>query len=329
MPQRLIQIITDSINRETLDAAIEKHETTAHWSTTAGRKRISYNILARSENIQALADDLQRSFTRDKDSHIVVLPVEALLAQTQQKEEPSKPARTSGILREELYEDIAKGATLDTHFILITVLSTIVAAIGLLEDNVAVLVGAMVIAPFLGPNLALALSTTLGDIQLMKSSLRTNITGASICFFLSVAIGIVWHVDAIGPELTQRTYVGLSGVVLALASGAAGVLSLTRGTSSILVGVMVAVALLPPVTTSGIMLGSGYYSEALGAAMLLAVNIVCVNLSAKLTFLYKGVRPRTWYRQKKAGDAMRWYIVFWIISLLVLVAVMYLRDMRA
>ena len=69
--------------------------------------------------------------------------------------------------REELYNEIEKGAKLDGNYLLLVFLSTIVATIGLVENNVAVIIGAMVIAPLLGPNIALAFSTSLGDTRLM------------------------------------------------------------------------------------------------------------------------------------------------------------------
>jgi uncharacterized membrane protein len=122
-----------------------------------------------------------------------------------------------------------------------------------------------------------------------------------------------------------RTDVGLDSVALALASGAAAVLSLTTGLSSVLVGVMVAVALLPPTATLGLMLGAGQYHHALGAGLLLAVNIVCVNLAAKVVFLAKGIHPRTWWERKRAKRAMLLYVIIWVLSLAILIAMIYVR----
>jgi uncharacterized membrane protein len=127
-------------------------------------------------------------------------------------------------------------------------------------------------------------------------------------------------------ELMMRTMVDIDGAVLALASGAAAVLSLTASWMNSLVGVMVAVALLPPTATLGLMLGSGHYMEAGGAAMLLAVNIVCVNLSAKLSFLAKGIKPRTWIEKEKARQSMTIYILVWFIALAILLGVMWIRG---
>ena len=161
----------------------------------------------------------------------------------------------------------------------------------MIEDSAAVVIGAMVIAPLLGPNLALALGTALGDTGLMSRALRGMLVGLALSIAIGALIGLFAPVLNPGPELAARTEVRLDSVALALASGAAGVLSLTNGIASALVGVMVAVALLPPGVTLGLMLGSGRFQDALGAGLLLAVNIVCVNLSAKLVLLARGVRP--------------------------------------
>ena len=209
---------------------------------------------------------------------------------------------------------------------LLVFLSTIVAAIGLIENNVAVVVGAMVIAPLLGPNIALALAATLGDKPLITQSLKTNLAGLGMALGLSIAIGLIMPVDLNSHELVSRTYVKADSAVLALASGAAAVLSLTTGLSSVLVGVMVAVALLPPTVTLGIMLGSGQMGLAFGAALLLAVNVVCVNLAAKIVFLARGVKPRTWLEKRKAKQSVTIYLLFWIGSLIILLVAIYLRD---
>ena len=89
---------------------------------------------------------------------------------------------------------------------------------------------------------------------------------------------------------------------------------------------MVAVALLPPAATLGMMLGSGQRELALGAALLLAVNVVCINLSAKLMFLLKGVKPRTWLEKRKARQSVTVYIALWVVTLGILLAVMLLRQ---
>ena len=89
---------------------------------------------------------------------------------------------------------------------------------------------------------------------------------------------------------------------------------------------MVAVALMPPAVTIGLMLSISNYDLALGAMLLLAVNIVCINLSAKLVFLFRGVKPRTWLEAHKAKQSILIYIATWIIMLAILVLAIYLRH---
>ncbi len=105
------------------------------------------------------------------------------------------------------------------------------AAIGLIENNVAVLIGAMVIAPLLAPNLALSLGTALGDMPLMRKSVQTLLAGILLAVSLSAGLGLLWPTDLASHELMSRTEAGLDSVALALASGAAAALSLTTGAS--------------------------------------------------------------------------------------------------
>jgi uncharacterized membrane protein len=101
---------------------------------------------------------------------------------------------------------------------------------------------------------------------------------------------------------------------------------LTTGLSSTLVGVMVAVALLPPTATMGMLLGAGRVELAVGAMLLLAVNVVCVIVAAKIVFMTKGVRPRTWYERQKARQSSLIYGGFWVAVFVVLLLVMYARH---
>ncbi|MGW8310633.1 MAG: TIGR00341 family protein [Thiogranum sp.] len=330
---KLIEVVTDPTDLDALVSFVaESQGALDYWFGQAVEgERQSFRMLVADENRQAVLDSLQELLGGTENTRIVVLPVEGVLprpdAPAQSGEnKASGSTKTTGATREELYHQISRGARLDSTFLVLVALSTIVAAIGLLEDNVAVLVGAMVIAPLLGPNLALAFAATLGDRDLMRDALRTDLVGLGLALLLSVAIGRIWPVIDPGAEIITRTDVGFDGVALALASGAAAALSLASGAATALVGVMVAVALLPPTATLGMMLAGGRMELASGAALLLAVNIVSVNLSATLAFLAKGVRPRTWLEKRQARQSAAWVAVFWTAALLILSLALYFRQ---
>ncbi len=326
---RIVEVVADTKYTQTLLGMAGFYGAEDAWRGADNADgRCSVRMLVPDEARQALTDSLQDLLKADADAHIVIQPVDTVLTRDTpaRQDEELRKARAIAATREELYTEIAKGARLDANYLVLSVLSTIVAAIGLLEDNVAVVIGAMVIAPLLGPNIALAFATSLGDKILTWQAFKTNAAGLGLSLLLAILIALIWPVGFDNPELMARTDVGLGGVVLALASGAAAVLSLTTGLSSTLVGVMVAVALLPPTATMGMALGSARWDLAIGALLLLAVNIVCILLSAKLVFLIKGVRPRSWTERNRAKQSMALYLMLWAMLLIILIGVILFRN---
>jgi uncharacterized hydrophobic protein (TIGR00341 family) len=321
---KYVEVVADAGSADTVAAIAEKHDVADYRVGVAGEDGLQpMRLLVADDKLQPVLDSLQTLLGVQTSAHIVVLPVEIALPKPSEEERKEEDAATAA--RESLYEGVEKNARLDLNFIVLVSLSTVVAAIGLIESNVAVVIGAMVIAPLLGPNLALGLGTALGDVSLMRKSVLTGAAGIAVAIALSVGIAAIWPFDHSSPELASRTEVGLDSIALALASGAAAALSLTTGLSSVLVGVMVAVALLPPAVTLGLMLGHGEFNLAMGAGLLLAINLVCVNLACKLVFMIKGIHPRTWVEKKKAKHAMFVYILGWVVSLILLIVVIYGR----
>ncbi len=304
------------------------------WLDKTEDKRITTRILVDVQNQQDMLDALQRAVINNEGWRITLIPVEATLPAAL---EPDKDSTTKlkirdifrgSITREELHEDMTKGASLSFDFLLLIFLSSLVAGIGLIQSDVAIIIGAMVIAPLLGPNLALAFGAALGDQSLIMKAIKTNIIGLTFTMMITILASFLVTPDAVlqSTEMMNRTNVGYASIILALASGAAAVLSLTTGVSSALVGVMVAVALMPPAVTLGVTLGNGQFDLAYGTFLLLATNIVCVNLSAQAIFRLKGVKPRTWFEEKQAKKASRINTLIWLGMLILLAALIWLKK---
>ncbi|QTA80982.1 DUF389 [Desulfonema limicola] len=322
---KYVEIIADSGSSETIFAIAKKAKAQDFRLGSAGNDNMrQIRVLVSDDKLQLLLDTLQNILGAQPTARIIVLPVESSLPKPDDEKREKEDSAVAA--REALYEGVEKSARLDLNFAVLVILSTLVAAIGMIENNVAVVIGAMVIAPLLGPNLALSFGTALGDINLMRKSAQTLFAGLILAVGMSVVLGAFWPQALTSTELLARTEAGMDSVALALASGAAAALSLTTGLSSVLVGVMVAVALLPPAATLGLMLGDGNISLAIGAGLLLAINIVCVNLSSKIVFFVKGIRPRTWLEKEKAKRAMVIYVLGWCITLLILIFFIYMRH---
>ncbi len=134
------------------------------------------------------------------------------------------------------------------------------------------------------------------------------------------------NVDPAIPEMAARSDVSLFYIFLALAAGVAGAYSITTGVAEALVGVMVAVALLPPLVASGLLIGGGFWHEGLGALLLCFVNIVCVNLSGVVTFLSQGIKPSGWGESERAKKASLSAIAIWIVLLTMLAFIIYFEQ---
>ena len=325
---KIIEIIADSQYHDTIKVIAEHHQVDDIWFGCADEDgRINARLLVTPENRQSVLDELQEATQSSTGARILILPVETTLSSDKETKEKDKPANgSSTISREEIFSRVKKGAQLNQNFFILVVLSSIVASIGLLENNIAVIIGAMVIAPLLGPNIAFALGSSLGETKLMWQSLKAITSGVVLAILVATIIGFIWPLAIETSEVLMRTEANYAGTTIALASGAAAALSLVTGTSGVLVGVMVAVALMPPAVTIGLMLSLGNIPLALGATLLLAVNIVCINLSAKLVFLVKGIQPRTWLEARKAKQSQKLYLLIWAVLLVLLVLVIYIRH---
>ena len=293
-------------------------------------ERVTLQILSGPERRQELLDGLQAMLGKDGDWRITILPVETTIPYPETKEEDEEETQTEtrigGQTREEIYNAVWAQAQTDRNFLVFVALSTVVAGLGMLADNAAVVVGGMVIAPLLGPNLAFAVGVALADWRLMGRAAATNAAGIALALALSLGLGLAWPLGLDAPELLSRADVGFDGIAVALASGAAAALSLVSGLSAALVGVMVAVALLPPTAAMGLFLGAGQTDLALGAGLLLCVNVVCVSLAAQVVMLTRGIRPRTFYEKRKARRASFISAGVWFALLLLLALLLWFRT---
>jgi uncharacterized hydrophobic protein (TIGR00341 family) len=332
MALRLIEMVLQEKDGAEVRELLKEHKVLEHRQIRLPDGEVLVRILLDAERNEAVLDLLEKHYTGEDGGRVVILPVEATLprAEPEPAAAPGQPALEETppgrIGREELYEDIKYAAQSSRVYLAMTVLSTVVAAIGLRHNSVAIIIGAMVIAPLLGPNMALALGTTLGDLSLLRRAVLTAPAGIGTATVLSVIIGVLVHVDPTLSEIVSRTRVGMGDIVLALASGCAGALAFTTGVSATLIGVMVAVALLPPLVTFGLLMGNGQPVLATGALSLFLMNLICVNLAAVTTFLVQGIRPVTWWEKDRAVKATRIAIGLWVILLAGLVGmILFLR----
>ena len=185
-----------------------------------------------------------------------------------------------------IYQSMLESSHMDIEYSSLLLLAGLIALFGLLENSAAVIIGAMLISPLMNPILSAALALLLGDGKMGKR--------AAIVLAVSIAavIGITWLValtvplKQATPEILARTQPNLLDLFIALLSGLAGTLALRNSSvaMTILPGVAIAVAVIPPLSVVGYGLSTGQDSIAGGAFLLFVTNLVSIIISAVVVF---------------------------------------------
>jgi uncharacterized hydrophobic protein (TIGR00341 family) len=312
MALRLIEIYHQKGKAQDIDFLLKDIPVLDTWHDILPEGETTTKILTAAKNTELILDVLHKFYSEDTSLRVVILPVEATIPRPEEPAEEEKQEKVKGkssdrISIEELYQKIISVAGVTRRYILMVVLASI-------------------IAPLLTPNMALSLATTLADSHLARKAIITNITGFAIVLSVGFIMGFFMNVDPSIPQIASRSDVSHYYIFLALAAGIAGAYSITKGVAEALVGVMVAVALLPPLAAAGLLYGAAYWVDGTGALLLCLVNIVCINLSGVVTFIFEGIQPRKWGEAEKAKKAVKVSIALWIILLLILVIMIFLEQ---
>ena len=183
------------------------------------------------------------------------------------------------------------------------VVSAFVATLGLMMNSPAIVIGAMVIAPLLGPSIAASVGTVMGDTALFRKGIISTTLGLIIVIIAAAATAFFVNslqllpplldisIEDLPSEIAERTTLNILIVGLALASGAAGAYSFAEKKGEILVGVMIAVALVPPASIVGIGIALLDADFIINSGLILAVNVFCINIAATLVFWKLGIKP--------------------------------------
>ncbi len=354
MSLRMVKLLVAEEHRDRALEILDAHGVASRWCMPVEGGRSMIDMILPGAGNEPILDDLEEAFGSSEDFRILFFSLEATLPRIEEKEEDEPPESKDGpaeedsrvpglpaslrtgeveeekkwvparINREELYTDLADSSRTSAYYLIMVALSSVVASAGLLLGDGAVIIGAMVIAPLIGPNLGVSFATTLGDLRLGRDALLASAYGAAVAFAVALLAGLALTVDPYGSEILGRTRLTYEHLALALAAGAAGAISLTRGVGTGLVGVMVAVALLPPLANAGLLLGDGHWAAGVGALILVLGNVVCVNLAATVAFLAQGVRPNTWWEGKRRSGAVWTASLLWGGLLVALVVVVWL-----
>ena len=181
-----------------------------------------------------------------------------------------------------------RDATLDEVFIVLSIGASLISTLGLLANSSAVVIGGMVVAPWIMPLRAAAFAILLGEVRLLGRSLRTLMVGVLSTTLLSILLGSVTGLPQFGTEVLARTSPNLLDLGIALVAGGLATYAKLRSDAvSSLAGTAIAVALVPPVCVMGLLLSHQSWSDARGAGLLFATNLLGILTGGLVLMAWK------------------------------------------
>jgi uncharacterized hydrophobic protein (TIGR00341 family) len=175
-------------------------------------------------------------------------------------------------------------------FLIMIVISSIIAALGLLNDSAAIVIGAMLVAPLLWPVLGISMGLLVGDWKMIKLSLVSIFLSLVLSIVIAIVITMFYVPLGASREILQQTNFGFM-IPVAICAGAAAALALSYETiREAVAGIAISVALIPPLVTIGIGLGGTDWELMQSAAELFFINLVGIILTSLLIFYALGFR---------------------------------------
>jgi uncharacterized hydrophobic protein (TIGR00341 family) len=334
MNLQLIDIRIPTKHFEKTGEKLQSFPHKSYWSHEISAEIQNVRMIVESEHVEEILNYLEEISNVVDGFETVLIPVQTYISRDtihertnekegKEEEDNKDQSKLLRISRQELIQTIEKNSYITMNYTLLIILSAVVATVGFIKNSEAVVIGAMVIAPMIGPVISISFSAILGDYKKMSKSMLTFLFGFAIVIIISIGFSYFFQMGTDTDQFLARAEVTISDFVLALASGAAGALAIINRLSGSLVGVMVAVALLPPTVAFGLSIGQALWSEAYGSFLLIIVNVTCILLSAITIFSISGIRPVRWKEVQRANVSRTLSFVFIgaILGLLLLVII--------
>lgn len=297
------QAVLDTLDAQDVDYVVT--DETSHRRYTA----VVYFPLP-TEAVEGVLSSL-REVGLDDDAYTVVIDAETVISREFEKlqQRHETEGNHDRIAREEIKTKARELMPDFRIYVVMSVISAMVATAGLLLNSPAVVVGSMVIAPILGPAMATSVGSVIREQDLFRAGVKFQVVGFAVAVLGSIGFAafvkaiflVPPGLDVISLEqVSLRQEPGFLSLAVALGAGIAGALSLSAGISAALVGVMIAAALIPPTAAIGIGVVWNIPSLMVGSTVLVAVNAISINLAALVVLWYSGYRPSSAW---KAGRA--------------------------
>ncbi|MHA7821039.1 MAG: DUF389 domain-containing protein [Erythrobacter sp.] len=180
----------------------------------------------------------------------------------------------------EVIERRREDCLMSERYLFMTAMSAGIAVLGLLLSSPAVVIGAMLLSPLMGPIMGLGFALAIGDYHWLRQSARSLAWGTVMAIGLTGALVYFSPIQTITPEIAARTQPNLFDLFVALFSAMAGAYAMIRGREGTIVGVAIATALMPPLATVGFGMATLNWTVFSGSLLLYVTNLITIALTA-------------------------------------------------
>lgn len=178
---------------------------------------------------------------------------------------------------------IARDARPAREYFIMIALAAGIALFGLLQSSPAVVIGAMLISPLMAPIIGLGFGVAVFDSRLLRRSAGTLTLGIALAVALTTLLSLASPIQVVTPEIAGRTRPNLFDLGIAVVGGLAGAYATIREKPTIMIGVAIATALMPPLATVGFGIAIRNWPIASGALFLFATNVMAITITAAVT----------------------------------------------
>ena len=195
--------------------------------------------------------------------------------------------------KEAISSDIHAGSVPDMRYYILLAISSLIAALGLVTDSPAVVIGAMLISPLMTPIFGISLGMIRGNVSLLHRSLIGEFGGVALAIFVAMLLGFLPIPFDVTREMLARTEPTLLDLGVATLAGLAGCMAMIdERISPVLPGIAIATAIVPPLATCGLCIALGAYHGAWGAFLLFFANFLAILIVSFILFVAAGLVHR-------------------------------------
>ena len=218
--------------------------------------------------------------------------------------------------RDEVVASISKGVEFRGVNLWVLIFAAMVASLGLNVNSAAVIIGAMLISPIMGPIMGVGLSLGINDFDLLKKSLRNFALMFIVAIVTATAYFFISPLSSNSSELLARTMPTTYDLLIAFFGGLAGMVAQTRQdrTSTVIPGVAIATALMPPLCTAGFGLATGQLRFFLGAFYLFFINSVFIALATYLVVRFLKYEKKVFIDKVRERNVKRMMMIITLVT---------------